>query len=136
MSLFRVFDLAGSAISAQNTRLNMIASNLANANSAASSPDKAYRAKAPVFQAVYDEELGSKGVAVKVVGIQEDNAPPQKQYAPQDPLADENGYIYLPNINAVKEMFNMMSASRSFQVNVEMMNTSKQLLIRTLSIGQ
>ena len=136
MSLFKVFDLAGSGISAQNVRLNMIASNLANAESAASSPDKTYRARSPVFQAVYDDELGSQGVAVKVVGIMEDRTPPQKQYAPDDPLADENGYIYLPNINSVKEMFNMMSASRSFQANVEMMNTSKELLIRTLSLGQ
>lgn len=136
MSLFRVFDLAGSAISAQNVRLNMIASNLANAESASSSPERTYRAKAPVFQAIYDREMGSRGVAVQVVGIAEDKTPPQKQFAPDDPLADENGYIYLPNINAVKEMFNMMSASRSFQSNVEMMNTSKQLLLRTLSLGQ
>lgn len=136
MSLFNVFSLAGSAISAQNVRLDLIANNLANAESVAGSPEDVYRAKAPIFQAVFDEAMGSQGVALRVVGIAEDQTPPQKQYAPDDPLADENGYIYMPNVNAVEEMSNMMSASRAFQINVEMMSTSKELLLRTLSIGQ
>ena len=136
MSLFNVFNLAGSAIAAQNVRLDLTASNLANADTVAGSPEEVYRAKAPIFQAVYDEAMGSQGVAVRVVGIAEDQTPPDRQYAPGDPLADENGYIYKPNVNAVEEMSNMMSASRAFQINVEMMTTSKELLLRTLSIGQ
>lgn len=137
MSLFDVFGVAGSALTAQKVRLNTIASNLANSETAASSPERTYKAKSAVFQAVLDQELGSQGVtAVKVIGIAEDQTPPRRQYSPQDPIADEQGYIYLPNINAVEEMSNMMSASRSFQINVELMNTSKELLMRTLSIGK
>ena len=137
MSLFDVFGVAGSALSAQKVRLNTIASNLANAETAASSPERTYKSKSAVFQAVLDQELGSQGVtAVKVLGIAEDNSAPRRQYSPQDPLADDDGYVYLPNINAVEEMSNMMAASRSFQINVELMNTSKDLLMRTLSLGK
>ena len=137
MSLFDVFGVAGSALSAQKVRLNTIAGNIANADTAASTPERTYRAKSPVFQAVLDQELGSQGVtSVKVLGIVEDQTAPRRQYSPQDPLANEEGYVYLPNINAVEEMSNMMAASRSFQINVELMNTSKELLMRTLKIGQ
>lgn len=136
MSLFDVFNLSGSALTAQDIRLGTIAKNIANSESISSTPEGTYRAQSPIFKAVYDEYATGNEIAVKVVGIAEDTSPPQKQYDPGNPLADDNGFIYLPNINRVEEMSNMMSASRSFQVNVEMMNTSKELLLRTLTLGQ
>lgn len=135
MSLFQVFNLSGSALSAQKFRLNTIASNLANADTESSTPQGAYRAKWPIFKAVYDAMDAHQTAAVKVTGIAEDTRAPQKRYAPGDPQADKNGYVYLPNINAVEEMTNMMDASRSYQINVEVMNTSKELLLRTLTLG-
>ena len=137
MSLFNVFNLSGSALTAQDIRLGAIAQNIANSESVSSTPEDTYRARTPIFRAVYDEYATSgNDVAVKVIGIAEDTSPPQKQYDPGNPMADDDGFIYLPNINRVEEMSNMMAASRSFQVNVEMMNTSKELLLRTLTLGQ
>jgi flagellar basal-body rod protein FlgC len=137
MSLFSVFEIAGSGMSAQAQRLNVTSSNLANAESVSSSVDQTYRARHPVFGAVFDHfKRDGQSVGVKVLGIVESDAPLQQEYQPQHPMADENGYIYLPNVNPVEEMANMISASRSYQQNVEIMNTSKQLLIRTLSLGQ
>lgn len=138
MSLDHVFTMAGSALNAQNVRLSTISQNIANAQTAASSPDTVYRARIPVFQAIIDGQGGSteNGAAVKVVGIVQDDTPPTKQYQPNNPIADENGFIYLPNVNSVEEMSNMMTASRAYQVNIEMMNTAKELMLRTVMLGQ
>lgn len=137
MSLFKVFDIAGSAMSAQNLRLNTTASNLANANTAAGSAEDAYRSRQPVFRTVLDE-LSPDGASagVRVSSVVESNAPPAKVHQPGHPQADENGYVWMSNVNPVDEMVNMISASRSYQSSIEVLNTSKDLLLRTLSIGQ
>jgi len=137
MSLFNVLDIAGSGMSAQALRLNTTASNLANAESASSSIGETYRARQPVFAAMM-KALGETpaGVGVQVKGIVESQAPLRQQYQPGHPMADEQGYIYLPNVNMVEEMANMISASRSYQSNAEVAKTSKQLLMRTLSLGE
>ena len=139
MSLFKVFDVAGSAMSAQSVRLNVISSNLANAESASSSIGKTYRARQPVFATIMDDfegKFGQESVGVQVLGIVESEAPLRREFQPDHPLADDEGYIHLPNVNAIEEMANMISASRSYQTNVEVMNTTKHLLLRTLSLGQ
>ncbi len=136
MSLFNIFNVAGSAMSAQSVRLNVTASNLANAESVSGSPEGAYRARHPVFSAVMDEMSGGAVAGVKVEGIVESQDPLRMRYEPQNPLADDKGYVYLPNVDAVEEMANMISASRSYQNNVEVINTSKRLLLRTLQIGE
>jgi flagellar basal-body rod protein FlgC len=137
MGLFSIFDIAGSGLSAQSLRLNLTASNLANADSASSSTNQTYRARQPVFAAVLDGAGGTAGAAgVRVLGVVESQAPLRMQYAPGHPLADAAGYIHLPNVNVVEEMANLISASRSYQSNLEVINTSKQLLLRTLTLGQ
>jgi flagellar basal-body rod protein FlgC len=137
MALFNVFDIAGSGMSAQSLRLNVTASNLANADSVSSSTGQTYRARQPVFAALLDERTrNGSAVGVQVRGIVESQAPLRIQHAPEHPLADKDGYIHMPNVNVVEEMANMMSASRSYQSIVEVMNTSKQLMLRTLSLGQ
>ena len=136
MSLFNIFNVAGSAMSAQSVRLNVTASNLANAESVSGSPEGAYRARHPVFSAVMDEMSGGAVAGVRVEGIVESQDPLRMRYEPQNPLADDKGYVYLPNVDAVEEMANMISASRSYQNNVEVINTSKRLLLRTLQIGE
>lgn len=139
MSLFKVFDIGGSAMSAQALRLNVVASNLANAESAASSTGETYRARQPVFAAVLDAVRGGgtapAGGGVRVLGIVESQAPLRREYRPDHPLADAEGYVYLPNVNVIEEMANMISASRSYQTNAEVVNTVKQLLLRTLQLG-
>ncbi len=136
MSLFNIFNVAGSAMSAQSVRLNVTASNLANAESVSGNPEGAYRARHPVFSAVMDEMSGGAVAGVRVEGIVESQDPLRMRYEPQNPLADDKGYVYLPNVDAVEEMANMISASRSYQNNVEVINTSKRLLLRTLQIGE
>jgi len=138
MSLFKVFEVAGSAMNAQSVRLNITASNLANAGSVNGDPDKVYRARQPVFASFGDTLAAAEsGVAgVRLNGIVESSAPLQVQYQPQHPDADENGNVYLSNVNTVEEMVNMMSASRSYQNNVELINTTKDLLLQTLSLGR
>jgi flagellar basal-body rod protein FlgC len=137
MSLFRIFDVAASGMSAQTLRLNTTASNLANADSVGSSAGGAYRARHPVFRATLDDVFNeAHDVRVQVAGIVESDAPLQRRFEPNHPLADADGYIFLPNVNTVEEMANMISASRSYQANVEIINTSKQLLLRTLSLGE
>ncbi|HEB98063.1 MAG TPA: flagellar basal body rod protein FlgC [Thiotrichales bacterium] len=138
MSLFKVFDIAGSAMSAQSVRLNTTASNLANAETVAASPDEAYRARQPVFAAMLKSLYGGDeaSVGVRVAGVVESTAEPQQRYAPDHPMADEEGYIYLSNVNPVDEMVNMISAARSYQNSVEVLNTSKQLMLATLRLGQ
>lgn len=135
MSLFNVFEIAGSAMSAQALRLNVVASNLANADSVSSSVGTTYRARQPVFAAALNAERRALG-GVRVLGIVESNAPLRREYRPDHPLADAQGYVFLPNVNAIEEMANMISASRSYQTNAEVVNTVKQLLLRTLQLGQ
>ena len=132
MSSFNIFDIAGSGMSAQSLRLNLTASNLANAESVSGNAKGVYRPREPVFAALLDRETGSDTAArVQVLGVTESNAEPQMRYEPGHPLADEKGYIYLPNVNVVEQMANMISASRSYQNNVEILNTAKQLLLAT-----
>jgi len=137
MSLFNVFDIAGSGMSAQSLRLNTTASNLANADSVSSSVDQVYRTRSPVFAAVLDDaQQGYKQGGVQVKGIVESQAPVREEYNPSHPMANEEGYVFHSNVDTMSEMANMMSASRSYQNNVEIANTSKQLLLRTLQLGQ
>ena len=153
MGLYNVFDIAGSSMSAQSVRLNTVASNLANADVVSSTQAGAYRSRQPVFAAVMDalnstgQNVGQSGAAqygmqqgqspgVRVAGIVEDNAVARKEYQPEHPLANKEGYIFKSNVNAIEEMANMMAASRSYQNNVEVFNTSKQLLLKTLTMGR
>jgi flagellar basal-body rod protein FlgC len=136
MSLFRVFDIAGSAMTAQSIRLNATASNLANAESATSSTGQPYRAKQVVFSATQLYANQPQAVGVNVAAVAEDQSPARLVYDPRNPLADGNGYVAMPNVNVVEEMTNMLSASRAYQTNADMMNTAKTLLQRTLQLGQ
>ena len=146
MAMMDIFDIAGSAMSAQTVRLNTTASNLANADSVSSNRNETYRARHPVFATRLAEAMpGNDGLSsassgavagVQVAGIVESQAPLQLRYEPDHPMADESGYVAYPNVNAVDEMADMMSASRSFQFNVEMLNTVKSLAERLLSMGQ
>ena len=135
MGLLANFQISGSAISAQSLRLNTTASNMANAETIAANKDEAYRARETVFQSYLFNGQRPAEMGVKMMGVVESNAPVRNKYDPQHPLADEQGYVYTSNVNAVEEMVNMMSASRSYQNNVEVLNTSKDLLLRTLSLG-
>ena len=134
MSLFNIFNISGSAMSAQSQRLNVVASNLANADSATGPDGKAYRAKQVVFSTLPANDQG--GAGVKVAAVVEDASPMKLVYDPQNPKADQKGYVTMPNVNVVDEMVNMISASRSYENNVDVMNTSKTLLLKTLTIGQ
>lgn len=149
MSLSSVFHIAGSGMSAQSTRLNTISSNIANAETVSSSVEETYRARHPVFATVFSENLkhgGSQpslfveqdqaGKGVQVRGIVEDQSELQMRYEPDHPAANEQGYVFYPNVNVVEEMADMISASRAFQTNVEMMNTAKQMMQRVLTLGQ
>lgn len=137
MSLFQVFDVAGSAMNAQSVRLNVTASNLANAGSVNGDPAKVYRSRQPVFASFGETLARQTGVTgVRLQGIVENDAPLQVQHRPNHPDADENGNVYVSNVNTVEEMVNMMSASRSYQNNVELINTAKDLLLQTLSLGR
>jgi flagellar basal-body rod protein FlgC len=135
MSLFGLFDVVGSAMSAQATRLNVTASNLANAETVASSPEGAYHAREPVFATILDQSDGAVR-GVRVLGIAQSQADISKRYEPGHPLADADGFVYGSNVNPIEEMVNMLSASRSYQNGVEVLNTSKELLLRTLSLGR
>ena len=138
MPLLNVFDIAGSALSAESVRLNITSSNLANANSVGNSRESTYRSRQPVFETLVGRFGFEKDsmAAVRVSGIAESNAPVREKYQPDHPQADENGYIYLSNVNAIEEMANMISASRSYQNNIEVINTSKEMMMRTLTLGQ
>ncbi|HEX4052006.1 MAG TPA: flagellar basal body rod protein FlgC [Steroidobacteraceae bacterium] len=142
MSDFKIFDIAGSGMSAQSVRLNTVASNLANADSVSGDPATVYRAKHPVFQAVLGDGLGAGGgvdsatATVKVTGIAENPATPESRYDPGNPLADAQGYVYAPAVNVVEEMTDMISASRSYQNNVEVLNTARDMMLDTLKLGQ
>ncbi|MET0091227.1 MAG: flagellar basal body rod protein FlgC [Candidatus Thiodiazotropha sp.] len=137
MTMFRFFDTAASGMSAQTLRLNLVASNMANADAVSSSIEETYRARQPVFQTLLDEsnpDAAAQGV--RMAGVVESQAPLIQEYAPDHPLANEEGYIFRPNVNTVEEMANMISASRSYQSNVEVVNAAKQLLLATLRMGQ
>ncbi len=135
MSLFNIFAISSSAMAAQSTRLNTVASNIANADSTPVAGGAVYRSKQVVFQAI--PQGGYDGLAgVEVSGIVESNAPSRSIFNPGHPLADGQGYVEMPNVNVVEEMVNMLSASRSYQTNVEIMNTAKTMLQKTLALGQ
>jgi flagellar basal-body rod protein FlgC len=133
MSIFNVFQVAGSALTAQSMRLNAVASNLANADSVAGPDGRPYRAKQVVFEAT---PVSGNAIGVRVRQLVEDNSPGRMIYDPRNPAANEDGYVTMPNVSVVDEMVNMISASRSYQTNAEVMNTAKQLLLKTLTLGQ
>lgn len=140
MSLLDVFDIAGSAMAAQNVRLNTTASNLANAESVSSNMADTYRARHPVFASRLEQAFSLTGTTtaqgVQVLGIVASTAPLNLKYEPHHPLADDAGYVAYPNVNVVEEMADMMSATRSFQLNVEILNSVKSLAERLLTMGQ
>ena len=143
MSLFNIFDVTGSGMSAQSVRLNTTASNIANADSVSSSVDETYRARHPVFAAELSKAAGAYGqpgqgnnVGVKVLGVVESDKPLNIEYAPNHPMADKNGYIYKPNVNVIEEMTNMISASRAFQTNVQVAESAKNMVTKVLSLGK
>jgi flagellar basal-body rod protein FlgC len=151
MSSFKIFDIAGSGLSAQSVRLNTVASNLANADSVSGDPNTVYKARHPVFEAVKNAVaaqtlgatpglggtpgMGAAETAVRVRGIVESTAAPSERYEPGNPLANADGNVYSPNVNVIEEMTDMISASRAYQNNVEVMNTSKELMLATLKLG-
>ncbi|TCO76623.1 flagellar basal body rod protein FlgC [Chromatocurvus halotolerans] len=136
MDLFRVFDIAGSGMGAQSVRLNTTASNLANINSVSGDPEQAYRARHPMFETIMQGFGDEASAGVRVLGVVEDATVPQPVYEPGHPEANEAGYIYRGNVDLATEMTNMISASRAYQNNVEILNTSKDLMLRTLSLGR
>ena len=137
MSLQKIFPIAGSALLAQQVRLNTTASNLANAGSVSGDPDKVYRVRQPVFESFSQSLADQSGVSgVRLQGVVESQAPLDMRYQPEHPEANEEGNVYVSNVNTVEEMVNMISASRSYKNNVEMINTTKDLLLQTLSLGR
>jgi flagellar basal-body rod protein FlgC len=137
MSMFKIFDTAASGMTAQSMRLNLVASNMANVDSVSSSIDQTYRARQPVFQALLNQMNPEEpAVGVQFKGVVESQAPLQMEYAPSHPMANEEGYIFRPNVNVAEEMANMISASRAYQSNVEVVNAAKQLLAATLRLGE
>jgi flagellar basal-body rod protein FlgC len=138
MPSFKIFDVAGSGMSAQSVRLNTVASNLANADSISGDPNKVYKARHPIFEAVKAamSQPQDANAAVRVKDIVESQAAPNMRYEPGNPMANAEGYVYAPNVNVVEEMVDMISASRAYQNNVEVMNTSKELMLATLRLGQ
>jgi len=132
--MFSIFEISSSAMSAQSQRMNATASNMANADSVAGPNGEPYRAKHVMFQA--QSQGGSELGGVRVTEVVESDAPPRMEYRPEHPLANEEGYVAMPNVDPVDEMVDMIAASRSYQANVEVMNTSKSLMRQTLTIGQ
>lgn len=137
MASMKIFDIAGSGMTAQNLRLNLVASNMANVDAVSSSVDETYRARQPVFRAMLDQ-FGNQapGAGVQMVGVVESQAPLVREHMPGHPMADEQGYIYRPNVNVVEEMANMISASRAYQNNVEVINAARQMMSATLNLGK
>ena len=138
MALLNIFEVAGSGLNAQNVRLNTIASNMANASTVASSPDGAYKARHPVFASVLHQQytVNSANTPVRVTGIIESQAEHIKRYEPDHPMSDEQGYVWQSNVDVIEEMTNMMVASRNYENNIEMLNTTKELLLSTLRLGE
>jgi flagellar basal-body rod protein FlgC len=140
MSLFNVFNVAGSALNAETIRLNTTASNLANAESVNGDESKVYRARHPVFQAMMNDADASfdgqdAAIGVRVLGVVESNAPASMRYQPDNPVANKDGYVFMSNVNSIEEMTNMISANRTFATNVEAINTARDLLLKTISMG-
>ena len=137
MSMLQIFNVSGSAISSQSQRLNVVASNLANADTVAGPDGSAYKARQVVFQSLLMGPMGSEAVSagVRVSQVREDNSPGRMVFDPKHPQADQEGYVTYSNVNPVEEMVNMISASRSYQNNIEVMNTAKTLLLKTLQMG-
>lgn len=135
MSLLAIFDTSSSAMQSQSIRLNLIASNLANANTVASSEEEVYKPKYPVFETVLNDEFENYS-GVKVSEVIEDKANANKLYEPNHPLADENGYIYTPSVNPVEEMANMMTTSRTYQINIEVADMARSMLLELLTLGR
>lgn len=138
MSLFNIMNIASTGMQAENVRLNTTASNIANANSVSSSYEDTYKARHPVFAAALDQASSNqtKGVGVNVLGVVESAKPLQMEYSPGNPMADENGYIYKPNVNVVEEMADMLSASKGYETNVQVADTTKRIFRRVLQLGQ
>ncbi|MFW8590258.1 flagellar basal body rod protein FlgC [Glaciecola sp. 2405UD65-10] len=138
MSLFNIMNIASTGMQAENVRLNTTASNIANANSVSSSYEDTYKARHPVFAAALDQASSdqTKGVGVNVLGVVESAKPLQMEYSPGNPMADENGYIYKPNVNVVEEMADMLSASKGYETNVQVADTTKRIFRRVLQLGQ
>ena len=136
MSMLDIFNVAGSAVSAQSQRLNVVASNLANADTVAGPDGQAYKARQVVFQTALMGAGNATAAGVTVSTVSEDNTPGRRVHDPKNPAADGEGYVTYSNVNAVEEMVNMISASRSYQNNIEVMNTAKSLLLKTLQLGQ
>lgn len=140
MSLNTIFDIASSGLTAETTRMSTTASNMSNANVTSGNSDDVYKAQYPVFNAIQEQANlamnGGHKPGVRVSNIYESTAEPISHFEPNNPIADENGYVYAPNINYVEEMANMISASRAYQLNLEMIGTAKQLMQRTLQLGQ
>jgi flagellar basal-body rod protein FlgC len=138
MASFSIFDIAGSGMNAQSLRLNLVASNISNAGSVGTTEENVYRARQPVFAAELNNVINKQNATskVNVLGVVEDKSSPVMEYAPNHPLANTEGYIFKSNVNTVEEMANMMSASRSYQNNVEVLNTAKQMMLQTLKMGQ
>ena len=140
MSLFSVFNVAGSALNAETIRLNTTASNLANAESVNGDAAKVYRARQPVFQSMVEQSdfgLPEDGAptGVRVLGIVESQAPPTQRFEPENPAANKDGYVYMSNVNSIEEMTNMISANRAFATNIDAINTARDLLLKTISMG-
>ncbi|MGR9014135.1 MAG: flagellar basal body rod protein FlgC [Gammaproteobacteria bacterium] len=138
MTALRIFDIAGSGMNAQSLRLNLVASNISNANSVSSSAAEAYKSRQPVFAAELKNAMNKHDATskVNVLGVIESQDAPVMEYSPGHPMADKDGYIFKSNVNTVEEMANMMSASRSYQNNIEVLNTAKQMMLQTLKMGQ
>jgi len=137
MASLKIFDIAGSGMAAESVRLNTVASNIANANSVASSADKVYKPRQVVFEEVRRQTSEVEAAsAVRVKDVVEANVEALMRYEPGNPMADANGYVYSPNISAVDQMVDMIAASRSYQNNIEVMNTSRELMLATLRLGQ
>lgn len=139
MALLSVFDVSGSAMAAQTVRLNTTASNIANAQSVAENPEETYRARHPVFaqhMSAFRSDEPDAAAGVQILGIVESDAALTSRYQPDHPYADESGFVTYPNVSVVEEMADMISASRSFQLNVEVMNTARTLAERVLTLGQ
>lgn len=135
MSLFKVMDVAGSALTAQSKRMNVVASNLANAESVTGPNGTAYRAKQVVFSPEQGADDYATGVSVDRV-VEDTVTPMKRMHQPGNPLADADGYVTMPNVDVVDEMVNMISASRSYQANVEVANTTKTMAAKALTLGQ
>ncbi len=136
MSLLDILGISGSAVSAQSQRLNVVASNLANADSVAGPDGQSYKARQVVFQSQQTGGADESRLGVRVSDVIEDQRPGKRLHDPGHPLADAEGYVTQSNVNVVEEMVNMISASRSYQNNIEVMNTTQQLLMKTLQLGQ